>query len=395
LNEVGGTATLTSSEGQGTLTLHSFWLPGSHPSNLEEVLHLEELFARQRNVRTLRPPANEYEAVALAGEGVVGGGARWWQTLFVRQQWCHFRAWAFRHQSVYVVAIYLQTGPRDPELETLAGMVVDTLEFAEQPAEPPEVFSQRVVDLARAKFPLLKCELNEGFQLRLGESNVNLFNFYRSYVNAPEKFDAIVLPALTTVVQVQDWGDNQTEPSFEHVRNRILPMLYPLQAWRDSFPNFIGEPWVADLIILYVVDESNAYWYIREDLLETWNLSREALHDLALENLDVYFSRHSMEFTLVGEEHGPKVLMPNRPDAYNTSRLLSREFHVKLRKLLGREFAVGIPNRDFFVAVNLESSDAVAQIRHKVSEDFAQMDHPLTDRLLLISNDGVSEYVDE
>ena len=34
-------------------------------------------------------------------------------------------------------------------------------------------------------------------------------------------------------------------------------------------------------------------------------------------------------------------------------------------------------------------------VRRKVREDYAQMDHPLTDRMLLVSVDGVSELVSD
>src|SRR6185369_2738481 len=153
--------------------------------------------------------------------------------------------------------------------ETLATMVVNTLSVNSRPAVPPDIFAQNVLELAKKKFPLLECETAADFQLKLGESKVNLFNFYRSYVNAPDQFEAIVLPALTTVVQVQGWGKEQTEPELELVHDRIMPMLYPEEVWQERFPNFVGEPWVGGLVILYVVDESQAYWYIRDDLLKS------------------------------------------------------------------------------------------------------------------------------
>jgi uncharacterized protein YtpQ (UPF0354 family) len=142
---------------------------------------------------------------------------------------------------------------------------------------------------------------------------------------------------------------------------------------------------------LYVVDEAQAYWYIRHDLLKKWNLSAGELHDLALSNLDRYFDEHPTEMLLTGQEDGPKLLMPHKPDAYNTARLLSHEFHDKLREVLGREFAIGMPNRDFFVALSTDAPDMLQHIRERVREDFSQMDHPLTDKLLLVSADGVSE----
>ena len=391
VQETGGCAYLNLPDNGGTLAINAYWLPAGRPQ-LEAVADLPSLFPHRRAVRPLRPLDGPYPSIALAGEAIVGPRPAWWRRLLRRGLWRRWRLWAVCHNSVCLVAVYLPGDTVDHELDTLAGMILNTLAFADSPADPPDLFEGRVVRLARARFPLLACERKDGFQLQLGESHLNLFNFYRAYTHEPERFEQIVLPALTTLVQVQEWGTNQTEPPLERVRDRIMPMLYPEAVWRESFSNFIGNPWVADLTVLYVVDESHAYWYIREDLLDQWDIDRDGLHAIALENLDAYFERNAMEFTLAGEEDGPRVLMPNRPDAYNTSRLLSSAFHRKLQDLLGGEFAVGVPSRDFFVAVSLDNEETIDQVRGKVAVDFGHMDHPLSERLLLVSTDGVSEY---
>jgi hypothetical protein len=240
---------------------------------------------------------------------------------------------------------------------------------------------------------LLDCQPEADFQLRLGDSRINLFNFYRSYLNAPDQFESIVLPALTTVVQVQEWGSHQTQPELDMVRDRIMPMLYPIEVWKERFPQFAGIPWVGGLAVLFVVDERQAYWYVREDLRDKWELDDDGLHELALANLERYFEERPMEFTLAGSEDGPRLLVPSRPDAYNSARLLSPKFHTRLRDVLGPLFAVGVPSRDFLVAINLDSAEAVDQVRRKVEDDYAQMDHPLSDKLLLVTRDGVAEFL--
>ncbi len=63
-----------------------------------------------------------------------------------------------------------------------------------------------------------------------------------------------------------------------------------------------------------------------------------------------------------------------------------------LRDELGAQLAVGVPSRDFLVAVSMEGSETLGEIRRKVEDDFSRMDHPLSPRLLLISADGVSEF---
>lgn len=392
LEEKNGNARLLAPGERGLLNLTCYWRSEGSDFEADASADLANLLENQRAVRRVAPPDFAYRTICLEGELEESPPRSWWQRLIrrpVRRRW---RVWMIRHKALTLIALYQHLGEVDRELETMAGMILHTLEFAEEPADPPQIFADRVLGLARARFPLLECRCLDEFRLQLGESQVNLFNFYRSYVNDPQRFEEIVLPALTTVVQVQEWGTEQTEPPLESVRNRILPMLYPEAIWRESFPNFIASPWIGGLMILYVVDETQSYWYIRDDLLKKWELDRDTLHEIAIENLDAYFEENEMPFTLAGEEDGPKLLMPNRPDAYNSARLLSQSFHGKLRECLGSPLAVGIPSRDFLVAVSLESPETIEQVRRKVASDYARMDHPLTRRLLLVSLDGVSEY---
>jgi hypothetical protein len=386
-----GTVALTAPEGGGVLTLSGFWLDGPQ-SAVESILDLDRLFPRRRHVQPLKAIETGEQCVGFQGQAVIGGDSRWWRRVFRTEHWQHWRAWCLRRGPVYVLAQYLQTEKIDHESATLAAMIVGSIALTDQPACPPEAFAERVLELARTRFPLLNCEAAPDFQIKFGDSKVNLLNFYRTYVTSPGQFESIVLPALTTVVQVQGWGKEQTEPALADVRERIMPMLYPQNLWKEQIPNSVGMPWVGGLVVLYVVDESHAYWYIREDLLETWGLPPDDLHEIALANLNRYFDEAPMEFTVAGEEDGPRLLIPARPDAYNTSRLLSEPFHEKLRGVLGGEFAVGTPSRDFFVAVSLDSSETVEHVRKKVEDDFQQMDHPLSDRLLLVTHDGVTEY---
>lgn len=262
-------------------------------------------------------------------------------------------------------------------------------------AASPEAFADRVVQLARDRFPLLECQRESELCLRLGSSQVNLHNFYRTYQKSPERFEEIVLPALTAAVRVQEWGKEQAEPPLDDVADRIMPMLYPEAAWDESFESFVSTPWVGGLVIAYVVDDAETYWYVSQPLLDRWEISEEELHERALRNLDLYFEDKPMEYMVAGEEDDPSLLMPGRADAYNSVRLLSERFHEKLRGLFGAQCVIGIPNRDFLIAVSLNCQDTLEQIREKVRDDHASMDHALCDRLLLVSPDGVSEYFDD
>ena len=79
---------------------------------------------------------------------------------------------------------------------------------------------------------------------------------------------------------LNDWASGETS-----ALDRLMPMLYPEEVWKESFPNFTGTPWVAGLMVLYVVDEEHAYWFLRSELLDRWQIDSDELHAIALENL--------------------------------------------------------------------------------------------------------------
>ncbi|MEZ6050140.1 MAG: DUF1444 family protein [Planctomycetaceae bacterium] len=385
-------ATLASPDGEAMLSLQTAWSRHVEEAPLSQLISSDAMFALTRGVKEAPALKGDVESIGLQGEALLEKRPPWWKRPFLRENWRRWRIWGLRQGPIILMATLVHSEKPDPEMESLAGSILRTLRFSEQPADPPSVFADRVLALARDKFPLLDCESGEGFQLKLGESNINLFNFYRSYVKVPEKFEEIILPALTTVVQIQGWGSEQSDPPLENVRDRIMPMLYPEKVWEERFPNFVGHPWVGGMTVLYVVDESHAYWYIRNDLLQQWDITTDDLHEIALENLDAYFESKPMEMAVAGGEGGPTMVMPTQPDSYNAVRVLSEDFRDKMRGVMGSPFAIGIPGRDFFVAVNLQSDEMVAHVRQRVRNDQTEMDHPLSDQLLLVSPDGVSEY---
>jgi uncharacterized protein YtpQ (UPF0354 family) len=384
---------LTSSDDRISLTLHCIWLEKFVEQLKDQSLLLEEIFPVRRKVQPLEPLDIPQENLGAQGEAVLGPETPWWKRALTPQEWRRWRVRAIKCQNLCVMVIYLQDDEFDPEADTIMSLVMKSIQFAEPLADPPLMFANRVLNIARSQFPEHVCELDDQLQLQLGESRINLFNVYRRYANSPDQFDEIVQPALDTLHDVQNWDTSRLNPTLDDIRERIMPMLYPESTWQKQFPEFAAQPWVAGLAILYVVDEVDAYWYIRNDLIEPWGVSVEEIHDIAIRNLNAYFEANSMELMLTGEADGAQLLLPERPDAYNSARLLSESFHLSMQELLGREFIVGVPNRDFFVAVSLDSGTIIEQVRAKIIDDYDRMDHPLSKRLLLVSSDGVSEFV--
>lgn len=387
-----GTFALRPSDGDALIAFNTIWMERAKLGPLPGLAEIVSQFPQSRNV--LRSPDDSLDNLedCQTGEAVLSQDQTWWGRLWKGPEWRAWKMWAFRRDNLYIVVTLLHGGPRDQELESLTRLMLRSMELPETPADPPEVFAQRALNLARAKFPLLTTELVDNFQIQISSSRLNLANFYRAYVRQPESFEQILLPALTTAVQVQGWGERETTPPLDVVRDRLMPMLYPEELWQEKFQDILGEPWVAGLVVLYVVDEANAYWYVRKELIERWRITPSELHEIAIDNLRSYFERKPMEMAVAADQEGsPAMMMPGAADSYNTVRLLCHNFLSQLREFACGDLAVGVPNRDVFVAVSTKQPGMIQQVRRQVREDYQQTDHPLTDRLLLITADGVSE----
>ena len=130
--------------------------------------------------------------------------------------------WTARYKSVCVVATFQTTGRRDPELETLATMIMNSLEFADEPPDPPHIFADRVVRIARDRFPSLQVPSQRRISRAVRRIEHQPVQLLPHYVQEPDRFEDIILPALATVAQVQKWDSAQSEPTLASVRGRIL-----------------------------------------------------------------------------------------------------------------------------------------------------------------------------
>lgn len=376
------------------LSLVSWWDESDGGENRRQPPDLGLLFPQVVSLQPMPSLMGNLQNDVWTGQSRRPRTGCWLSKVFRKRAQYQWKLWTFRHGRLMIVAT-TQSADRQQlsrEQVLICERLLQTLEIADSPAWPPDVFLKNVLELARRHFPLLQSSVARGFSVRLGHSEIGLSNFYRRYLQQPEEFRKIMLPGLTSMVRLQELSPSQLMPEFHEVRTRVLPMLAPEGEIRQD--ERVRQPWVGGLSIGYVIDEDDSYRYVHRTMLDTWEISLEDLHSAAIENLQSYSEERPLEVTVVGEEDAPKMLMPVNPDAYNCSRLLDPEFHSRLRGLFGPELVLGLPNRDFFVVVSLKEPELIQQIRNQVVEDHAVMHHPLTRRLLLISADGVSEYVE-
>lgn len=384
-----------SADGCMQITISAFWHSARNVAPAE-FLDPHTIFSQAFGLKKLAGlHLSEASSFGIEGCSALSEDLSFWQRVFWPSRKRNWQAWAVRFKSVCLVCTVEQTTEvrLNSARKEAARRVLHSISFAEQPTAPPDAFTTGILRRAKRKFaePARRVGV---LQLAIGDARVNLLSFYRAYVQDPTSLEGITDSVLGTVERLLNWDSSDAESEFASVSDRVMPMLAPESMWQDSLTDFVSQQWIAGLRIMYVVDEQDAYWYIRESLLEAWGLTKDELHLLALQNLAEYFERHAIDMTAVDDSNGPKLLMPSNADAYNSVQLLNQPFHRKLQRILGPEFAVGIPNRDFFVAVSLKNTDMLERVRGKVAADFQTMDHPLTDRILIVSTDGVSEYCD-
>lgn len=378
-----------------SMALYAAWIAPGSSRDPGPSFSVSSLFPSVKQSRQGRPLDLEVPNRSWTGLSRRRSGGPWWKRLW--RQTYQWRLWILEHRNVMLV-VSLQSSPGRPlapETVRMCESMLESIRFAETPAMPPEPFRQEVLALAQKHFPLLKAEPRGRFAIELEGSEINLSNFYRSYLQQPDSLSRVIVPGLTSVVRLQEWGPDQVMPPLDQVEDRIMPMLYPDEDAAETLKDFVQLPWIGGLTQVFVIDEDDTYRFVHGSMLKQWDLSMESLQELAMENLDSYADDHPMQVNLVGDEEDPQMLVPVNPDPYNSARILGRSFHQRLRELFGPEVIVGVPNRDFFVAVSLNHPRLISHVRERVVQDYHAMHHPLTQRLLVISADGVSEYCEQ
>lgn len=374
------------------LTFHSHWLDETSQSIEQTLLEPALLFPRVIFEAPRQTLPSHRSGFSCSGISRAVSDGPWWKRWLEPRQSYQWRLWQIRQGNILIIGS-AQSFPGQPFSEQVIhemDQIVESIRISQHPAWPPELFRTKAVELAQRKFPLLRIEAGSGFAIKVQDSQIQLANFYRTYLRSTEQFEQIVLPGITALVRLQELGPEQLVPQLNDVRHKILPMLSPEGETQGH--ELAEVPWVGGLSVRFVLDEDDSYRFIPEELLKRWDLSEDELHSLALENLSRYTAEHPLEVSVVGDEDDPRILMPTKPDVYNCSRILDQRMHSRLRELFGSELLVGLPNRDFFVAISLRHQKLIQEVRDRVSEDFSTLHHPLTERLLVISADGVSEY---
>lgn len=251
-----------------------------------------------------------------------------------------------------------------------------------------EEFLEKVIEIAKQRFPLAEIERVEGaFALRVNGRIAGLENVYRGAVLKPDGVQHQVERWAVELIRVSE-GTPDEEADFEKLKERILPAVVNEAFAEAATSQLIQQPFVADLKIVYALDSDRTISYIQRSTVNEWNITDEELHEIALDNL-VKRSEAIAAQAAQNEDGQIDLILFQTLDGYDAARLLLPTLHDRLKEHLGSPFCAGIPNRDILLCFRNEDK-TVDRLRGQIAKDFEQMPHQVTAQLLLVTADGIA-----
>ncbi len=249
-----------------------------------------------------------------------------------------------------------------------------------------EQFVNEVIELVGKRFPLVRiARAGEPFSMQVNGHVASLENLYRLAVLRPEEKQRHVERWIVELLRAAE-GSPDSDGSFEELKNRIMPMVIAQSPRAHELA--ATQPLVDGLEVAYAMDNDRTISYLTRARLKKWKVSVDDLHEAAMENL---ISRsQTMSAHAAQDDDGEIYLILFQVmDGYDASRILLPNLHEKLRSHLGSPFAAAIPNRDILLCFR-NDEQTVGKLKPQIEADFGQMPHQVSDRLLLVTADGIA-----
>ena len=256
------------------------------------------------------------------------------------------------------------------------------------PALTREKFIDEILKVVPDRFPLVKLARGEDpFSMRVNGMVVPLEDLYRRALLQPEDMREQIERWVVELLRATEGTPDRTG-SFEDLKDRIFPMVLSDEKADSAHRQTMTEPLVVGLRIAYALDSDRSIVYIPRAQFKAWGVSRDDLHEAAIQNL--VCRSEAMNAQAAQDEDGRiNLILFQTGDGYDASRILLPALHERLREHLDTPFAAAIPNRDILICFR-NDEQTVGRVKGQVEEDFRRMPHQVTDKLFLITPDGIA-----
>ncbi|KPL86809.1 DUF1444 family protein [Herpetosiphon geysericola] len=235
----------------------------------------------------------------------------------------------------------------------------------------------------------------EGMEIRFrwhGRAVVSeLEHFYNAYRRSPAQLESI-LQSLEAAVR--SFAPDRGQELWDELEDRIYPMIKPatmlLEVAERNLPQLVYRPFLADLIICYVIDEPESVAYINEEHLKTWGVLETTIYTKAVDNLRTKTLKPGMA-QVVGEGN-QMLFIYSTSDGYDASRILLTDVLNEWAALLPGNLVLGIPNRDFLIGFSDANPEILQRIAMQIAQDAYKLDYGLSDQLWTVKQGQILIY---
>lgn len=265
-------------------------------------------------------------------------------------------------------------------------------------AGPPLFDEEEFGDLVEervARLPGIEDLERDGMELRFhwhGRTVVSeLDHFYRAYRRSPDQLDAI-LEMLEKAIH--SFAPDRGQQLWDELEDRIYPMFKPLELLVEvverGLPQLVYRPFLADLIICYVVDEGESVGYVNEEHLKSWGVLESTLYNQALDNLRKRTLQPNM--ASVTGNGAQRLYLYATGDGYDAARLLLTDVLAEWAEHVPGSLVLGIPYRDVLVGFSDADREVLQRMALQIVTDSQRQEYSLTDHLFTIVGGRVEIY---
>jgi uncharacterized protein YtpQ (UPF0354 family) len=235
----------------------------------------------------------------------------------------------------------------------------------------------------------------DGLEVRFrwhGRSVVSeLEHFYHAYRRSPAQLESI-LESLEAAVR--SFAPDRGPQLWDELEDRIYPMIKPLAMLAEvaerNLPQLVYRPFMADLIVCYVIDEPESVAFVNEEHLKTWGVLETTLYTRAVDNLRIKTLKPGT--AQVYGEGAEMLFIYAVLDGYDAARILLTEIMTEWDAIVPGRLVIGIPNRDFLVGFSDANPAILQRMALQIAQDATQRDYGLTDQLWTVVEGRLVPY---
>ncbi len=218
-----------------------------------------------------------------------------------------------------------------------------------------------------------------------------LEHFYQAYRRSPAQLESIL---ETIEGAVRSFAPDRSQQLWDELEDRIYPMIKPIEILADvaerQLPQLVYRPFLADLIVCYVIDEQESVAFVNEEHLKAWNVIESTLYTRAVDNLRARSLKPDM-LQMSGQGDQTLLIYANQ-DGYDAARLLLIDVLNEWQAVIPGRLVLGIPTRDFLIGFSDANHEILQRIAMQIAQDYSRLDYSLTDALFTIVNGRLEIY---